>query len=190
MSVRVLSLSFLLQQALSSPLTSSEVLVGTLSVVPIESLTSPVANEREEVQMHTVIGQADVLSVMADQCAEASPLHSDLEDTSLLCSSPPVEDTMSTPPASFSPPSGPPLALPGPDNAVAGIQASVPQATVPQLHFSSQAQGQTLAYSSPSPLPVSVSVPKQQQPDPLAVSARLSNGGEDPAVQQHTQSSE
>ncbi|XP_071375783.1 BRD4-interacting chromatin-remodeling complex-associated protein [Centroberyx affinis] len=225
------------QQALSSPITSSELLVGALPVVPMESLSSPVANEREaQPQTHAVIGQADTRAVMADQCVEASPLPSDPEDTPLLCSSPPIQVTGSVAPASFSPPSGPPLATPGPENlvpqatvshpqvqsqvhhqvqsqaqsqihhqvqvpqalfpqsqvhvqaSVPHVQASVPhvQVSVPQPQSQSLVPVQTSVYSSPSPLPVSVSVP-QQQPDLMALSASLSNGGEDPAVQQHTQ---
>ncbi|KAM3870939.1 BRD4-interacting chromatin-remodeling complex-associated protein [Diretmus argenteus] len=176
------------QQALSSPITSSDLLVGALPVVPMESLISPLANEREaQPQTHAVIGQADTVAVMADQCVEASPLPSDPEDTSLLCSSLPSQDTGNTAPASLSPP----VAPPGPDNAVplpqvqpqVHHQVQVPQASFPQSQTQSlvqvQVQVQSSVYSSSSSLPVSVSVP--QQPDHMA--AGLSNG-EDAAVQQ------
>lgn len=173
----------------------------------MESLASPVANERDaQPQTHTVPGQPNTRTVMADQCVEASPLPSDPEDAALLCSSPPIQDTGRTAPASFSPPNGPPFTMSAPDN-------TVPQATVPQSHIEPQVQAQVQnqfqvpqalfpqpqaqvqslihrsVHSSPSPLHVSVSVP-QQQPDPMVVSASLSSGGEDPAVQQHTQNSE
>lgn len=105
-----LSSSFIPQQALSSPI-PSELLVGALPVVPMEPLASPLANERES--QHAVAGQ-DISTEMSDQCVEASPLPSDSEDTPLLCSSPPVQDTGRT----FSPPAGPPIALPGPESSV------------------------------------------------------------------------
>ncbi|XP_026163563.1 BRD4-interacting chromatin-remodeling complex-associated protein [Mastacembelus armatus] len=201
------------QQALSSPLTS-ELLVGALPVVPMEALTSPLANEREtQPQTHAASVQ-DTHTVMSDQCVEASPLHSDPEDTPLLCSSPQIQDT------TFSPPVAPQITLPVPESPV-------PQATAPQPHIEPQVQyhvpnqlqvSQALfaqsqvqiqssvsqplpqaqpsvsqpqpsvhasVHSSPSPLRVSVSVP-QQQPDATAASASLSKGG-DSAVQQHTQ---
>ncbi|KAM9341442.1 BRD4-interacting chromatin-remodeling complex-associated protein [Symphorus nematophorus] len=214
------------QQALSSPLTS-ELLVGALPVVPMESLPSPVTSEREtQPQTHPVSGQ-DSRSVMSDQCVEASPLHSDPEDTPLICPSPPVHDSERPAPTSFSPPAGPQIAPPetslpqiaAPQPQIepqvqypvppqlqvsqalfaqnqVQIQSSVSQplpqvqTSAPQLHVQpsvSQPQSSTVnttVHSSPSPLRVSVSVP-QQQPDPTA--AGLSKGGDDSAVQQHTQ---
>lgn len=201
-------------------------------MVPMESLASPVANEREtQPQTHAVPGQ-ETHTAMSDQCVEASPLHSDPEDTPLLCSSPPIQDTGRTAPATFSPPAGPQITLPGPESSVpqttapqpliepqvqyqvprqhqvsqalfaqnqVQIQSSVSQ-SLPQVHVQVQAQVQvqpsvtqpqssthTSVHSSPSSLLVSVSVP-QQQPDPAAAS--LSKGGDDSAVQQHTQNSE
>lgn len=216
------------QQALSSPI-ASELLVGALPVVPMESLSSPVANEREsQPQTRPVPGQ-DAHTIMSDQCVEASPLHSDPEDTSLLCSSPSLQDSGRPAMATFSPPAGPESSLsqtsaPQPpvepqiqyqvphqlqvsqalfaQNQVQ-IQSSVSQAlpqvqvhVQPELQVQAQtqvhvqppvSQPQPSAHSSPSSLLVSVSVP-QQQPDPTA--AGVSMGGDDSAVQQHTQNSE
>nr|XP_046268459.1 BRD4-interacting chromatin-remodeling complex-associated protein [Scatophagus argus] len=201
------------QQALSSPI-ASELLVGALSVVQMESLASPVTSEREtQPQPHAVPGQ--------DQCAEASPLHSDPEDIPLICSSPPIQDPEGPAPSSFSPPARPQVAAPGPESSVpqvtapqpridpqvqyqvphqlqvsqalfalnqVQIQSPVPQ-PLPQVQVQSsvsqpQSSVSTPVHSSPSPLHVSISVP-QQQPDPTA--AGLSKGGDDSAVQQHTQ---
>ncbi|XP_045918203.1 BRD4-interacting chromatin-remodeling complex-associated protein [Micropterus dolomieu] len=215
------------QQALSSPITS-ELLVGSLPVVPLETLASPVANERDtQPQTHAVSGQ-DTRTVMSDQCVEASPLHSDPEDTPLICPSPPIQDTERLAQTSFSPPAGPRITLPGSESSVPQITApqlcvepqvqyqvthqlqvsqalfgqdqvqiqssvsqSLPQiqASAPQLQVQSsvsqpQSSVMNSVHSSPSPLRVSVSVP-QQQPDPRA--AGLSKGGDDSAVQQHTQ---
>ncbi|KAF7652074.1 hypothetical protein LDENG_00101730 [Lucifuga dentata] len=203
------------QQALNSPMTS-ELLAQVLPEVPTESLASPMANERDtQPQTHVVPGQTDTCPVMADQCVEVSPLPSDPEDAALLCSSPPIQVAGRTAPTSFSPPSGSLFAVSGPDNMVPQatvpqlyiepqvqhqlqvpqalfpqpqLQASVPhplpQASVAQVQV--QSLGHTSVHNSPSPLHVSVSVP-QQQPDLAAVPASLSNGEEDPAVQQHTQ---
>ncbi|XP_049453099.1 BRD4-interacting chromatin-remodeling complex-associated protein [Epinephelus fuscoguttatus] len=209
------------QQALSSPITS-ELLVGALPVVPMESLASPVANEREtQPQTHTVSGQ-DAHTVMSDQCVEASPLHSNPEDTPLICSSPPVQDSERPAPTSFSPQ----ITLPGPESSVPQITAPQPriepqvqyqvphqlqvsqalfaqnqvqiQSSVsqPPVQLQVQVQVQQSSVSQPqssvnpsvhsSPPPLRVSVP-QQQPDPTAASASLSKGGDDSAVQQHTQ---
>ncbi|XP_040925260.1 BRD4-interacting chromatin-remodeling complex-associated protein [Betta splendens] len=190
------------QRALSSPI-PPELLVGALPAVPMESLASPVASER------------DTHPAMAE-CAEASPLQSDSEDAPLLCPSPPVPDAGTSSSAAFSPPPGPQLTLPGP-----GTPASPPTATqshvdppvphlVPHQRHVSQAlfaQNQVLVqasgpqpspqvqmsappplssvHSSPPPLHVSVPVP-QQQPDPTAVSAGVSKGGDAAAVRQHT----
>lgn len=227
--VPALSSQLLPQQALSSPITS-ELLVGALPVVPMESLASPVTSEREtQPQTQAVSGQ-DPHSVMSDQCVEASPLHSDPEDTPLLCSSPRIQDSGTSASASFSPSAGPQMTLPGSETSpfIASqsctepqvqyqvphqlqvsqalfaqnqvqIQSSVSQ-PLPQIQASvSQLQVQTAVsqpqssvhssdHSSPSPLHVSVSVPRQQ-PDPTAVPA-VSKGGDDSAVQQHTQNSE
>ncbi|XP_035529537.1 BRD4-interacting chromatin-remodeling complex-associated protein [Morone saxatilis] len=213
------------QQALSSPITS-ELLVGALPVVPMESLPSPVASEREtQPTTHAVSGQ-DTRTGMSDQCVDTSPLHSDTEDTPLICSSPPIQDAERPAPTSFSPPTGPHITLPGPESSVPQITAPQPciepqvqyqlppqlqvsqalfvqnqvhiqssvsqpqpqvQASAPQLQVqSSVSQPQSSVSTSvhSSPLRVSVSVP-QQQPDPTAAS--LSKGGDDSAVQQHTQ---
>lgn len=67
------------------------------------------------------------------------------------------------------------------------VQASAPQLQVQSSVSQPQSLVSTSVHSSPPPLRVSVSVP-QQQPDPTA--ARLSKGGDDSAVQQHTQNSE
>lgn len=199
--------------------------------MPLETLASPVANERDtQPQTHAVSGQ-DTRTVMSDQCVEASPLHSDPEDTPLICPSPPIQDTERLAQTSFSPPAGPRITLPGSESSVpqitapqlcvepqvqyqvthqlqvsqalfgqdqVQIQSSVSQplpqiqASAPQLQVQSsvsqpQSSVMNSVHSSPSPLRVSVSVP-QQQPDPRA--AGLSKGGDDSAVQQHTQNSE
>ncbi|XP_062296911.1 BRD4-interacting chromatin-remodeling complex-associated protein [Scomber scombrus] len=108
------------QQALSSPI-ASELLVGALPVVPMESLASPVDSERETQQQ-------------THACVEASPLPSDPDDTSLLCSSPPIQDTGRAASATFSPPAGPEIALPGPESSVP--QTSAPQPlTEPQVQY-------------------------------------------------------
>ncbi|XP_074465970.1 BRD4-interacting chromatin-remodeling complex-associated protein [Sebastes fasciatus] len=203
------------QQALSSPITS-DLLVGALPVVPMEPLASPAANEREtQPQTHTASGQ-DPRAVMSDQRVEASPLHSDPEDTLLICSPSPIQDTQRP---SFSPQ----IPLPGPESSApqpriepqvqyqvphqlqvsqalfAQNQSSVSQPPPPQVQVqvsapqlqvqSSVSQPQSSVvnvsvHSSPPPLRVSV---PQQQPDPTAASASLSKGGDDSAVQQHTQ---
>ncbi|XP_076605529.1 BRD4-interacting chromatin-remodeling complex-associated protein isoform X1 [Chaetodon auriga] len=197
------------QQALTSPI-ASDLLVGALPVVPMESLASPVTNEGEaQPQTHAVSGQ-DTRAGMPDQRAEASPLHSEPEETPLICSSPPVQDAEGPAPTSFSPPAGPqiessvaPVTAPQPRvepqvqyqvshqlqvsqalfaQSQVQIQSSVPQ---PQLQAQASApQPQSSVHSSPSPVRVGVSVP-QQQPDPTA--AGLSKGEDDSAAQQHTQ---
>lgn len=183
------------QQALSSPI-SSDLLVGSLPVVPMESLPSPVSDDREsQPQTHAGSGQDSLLS---DQCVEVSPLHSDPEDSSLICSPPQIQDTGRTAPPPFSP-------LPGPESSAQQTAAPQPriepQVQYPaprQLHVSpalfGQNQVQIQASASPSvhppvqisptPLRSNVSVP-QQQPDPSA--AVVSKAGDDSAVQQHTQ---
>ncbi|XP_059209733.1 BRD4-interacting chromatin-remodeling complex-associated protein [Centropristis striata] len=234
------------QQALSSPVTS-ELLVGALPVVPLESLASPVAPERDTQPQSRAVSGQDARTVMSDQCVEASPLHSDPEDAPLICSPSPIQDSERPAPTSFSPQ----IALSGPESSVQQItppqpliepqvqyqaphqlhvsqalfaqnqvqiqppvsqpppqlQASAPQlqASAPQLQASApqlQASAPQLQASAPqlqvqpsvsqpqslvsSLSPLRVSVP-QQQPDPAAASARLSTGGDDSAVQQHTQ---
>lgn len=182
----------------------------------MESLASPVPVEREsQPQSHAASGQD---AVMSDQCVEASPLHSDPEDAPLICPSPPSQDADRSAPASFSPPTGPRIALPessvpqitAPDPQVHyqvphqlqvspalfaqnQIQSSVsqplPQLQV-QLHVQVQPsvpQPQSSVNTSVHSSPLRVSVP-QQQPEPTA--AGLSKGGDDSAVQQHTQNSE
>ncbi|KAK2826677.1 hypothetical protein Q5P01_020891 [Channa striata] len=215
------------QQALNSPITS-ELLAGALPVVPMESLASPVASERESQPQTRAVSGQDTRTVVSDQCVEASPLPSDAEDAPLLCSSSPIQDTGRPATAAFSPAAGPQITLPGCEGSV--LQSAAPQPhTEPQVHYQvphqlqvpqalfAQNQGQiqssvsqplpqmqaslsqvqpsasqpqssahTSVHSSPSPRHVSVSVP-QQQPDSTAASACLSKGGDDSAVQQHTQ---
>ncbi|KAM7376305.1 hypothetical protein PAMP_006047 [Pampus punctatissimus] len=121
------------QQALTSPVTS-ELLVGALPVVPMESLTSPVVSERETLQqMHAVTSQ-DACTVMSDQCVEVSPLPSDPDDTPLFCSSPPIQDTGRAASATFSPPVGPQITLPGPESSVSQTTAPQP-CTEPQIQY-------------------------------------------------------
>lgn len=174
-------------------------------MVPMESLASPGPSEREP--QPQAPGQ-DPHAAMSDQCVETSSLHSDPEDPPLLCSSPPLQDTETPPPASFTPPAGAQLALVGPEGSAtqpptepqvqyqAPHQLQVPQALFAQKPVSqplpkvqvSAAPPQSSVSSCLSPLNISVSVP-QQQPDPTA--AGVSTGGDDDsAVQQHTQNSE
>uniref|UniRef100_UPI0037E72CE4 BRD4-interacting chromatin-remodeling complex-associated protein n=1 Tax=Semicossyphus pulcher TaxID=241346 RepID=UPI0037E72CE4 len=183
------------QQALSSPLTS-ELLVGALPVVPMESLPSPVTDEREtQTQTHAVSGQ-DSRSVLSDQCVEDSPLHSDPEDTPLICSPAPVQDDERPAPSTFSPPAAP-------ESSAAQITAPPPRIE-PQVQYQGPhqvqlsqalfAQDQDQVQSSVSQPPSSVQdspptlrVPvPQQQSDPTAAPASLCKGGDEPAVQQHT----
>ncbi|XP_072314084.1 BRD4-interacting chromatin-remodeling complex-associated protein [Eucyclogobius newberryi] len=92
------------QQALTSPL-SSELLVGALPVVPLEALSSP-QDGHKEVRREA----QDVSSTLTDQCV-VSPLPSDLDDSSLLCSSPSSSD----PPQTYtSPVQGPCISAPPP----------------------------------------------------------------------------
>ena len=111
-----------LQQALSSPITPSELLMGALPVVPMDSLDSTPDNEREALsQIQSSMGQADTLAALVDQCVEASPLPPDSEEALEHRSSHPVQETPSTAPASFSPinqgapspPETPPAPVPG-----------------------------------------------------------------------------
>lgn len=103
---------------------------------PMESLTSPVASEREtQQQTHGVTGPPDAGTVMSDPRGEASPLPSDPDDTPLLCSSPPIQDTGRAASAAFSPPAGSHITLPGPES-------SVPQTTAPQPCTGPQVQYQ------------------------------------------------
>nr|XP_019966473.1 PREDICTED: glioma tumor suppressor candidate region gene 1 protein-like [Paralichthys olivaceus] len=192
------------QQALNSPI-ASDLLVGALPVVPMETLASPVANERETQPQTRSVPDQDPHNVTSDQRVEASPLSSDPDDTPLLCSSPPLlpQDTGRTAPAAFSPPAGAQIPPPAPERSApqpltepqaqyqAQHQLQVSQAlfgqnqvqiqsSVPQPRSSSH----TPVHSSSSSPPLLVSVPvPQQQPDPAA--ARLSKGGDDSAVQQH-----
>ncbi|KAK9533953.1 hypothetical protein VZT92_009038 [Zoarces viviparus] len=201
------------QQAHSSPITS-ELLVGSLPVVPMESLASPVSNEREtQPQTQAVSGQ-DARTAMSDQCVQASPLHSDPVDTPLICSPSPIPDTERPAPTSFSPQIPPP----GPEGSVTTPQTRIePQVQYqvphqlqvsqalfaqnqvqiepsvsqppPQLQVQSPVSHPQSSVNAPvhsSPPTLRVSVP-QQQSDPTAASARLSKGGDDSAVQQHTQ---
>ena len=117
----------------------------------MESLASPVASEREtQPQAHAIPGQ-DAHATMSEQCVEASPLQSDPEDTSLLCSSPPNQDTGRTAVSTFSPPAGPQITLPGP-------QSSVPQTTAPQPLIEPQVQ-----YQAPHQLQVPQALFAQNQ---------------------------
>ncbi|KAM3594169.1 uncharacterized protein V6R79_003539 [Siganus canaliculatus] len=197
------------QQALSSPLTS-ELLVGAMPAVPLEPLPSPGTGDREtQPQVHSASGQ-DPGTATSDQCVEASPLPSDPEDASLICSSPPVLDPQRAATTCFSPPAANQIPLPGSENSnpqipapqphvepqvqyqvpqalfsqnQEQIQASVPQipASAPQLQV--QPSVDASVRSSPSPLRVNVSVP-QQQPE---AAAALFTGGDDSAAQQLTQ---
>lgn len=131
------------QQALSSPITS-ELLVGALPVVPMDALTSPMASEREtQAQTHAASGQ-DTHSVRSDQCAEASPLHSEPEDSPLLCSSPRIEDMGLTVSAVFSPPDA--------------SESSVAQSNAPQPCVEPQ-----VLYQAPHQLQVSQALFAQNQ---------------------------
>lgn len=118
----------------------------------MESLASPVASERETQQQTHAVTVQDACTVMSDQCVEASPLPSDPDtDTPLLCSSPPIQDTGRAASATFSPPAGPQIALPGPES-------SVPQTSAPQPCTEPQAQ-----YQVPHQLQVSQALFTQNQ---------------------------
>ncbi|CAJ1074709.1 BRD4-interacting chromatin-remodeling complex-associated protein [Xyrichtys novacula] len=181
------------QQALSSPLTS-ELLVGSLPVVQMESLNSPLTDERETPQQTLPVSGQDSHSGLSDQCVEDSPLHSDPEDTPLICSPAPVQDTERPVSTSFSPPpaapegSVPQITAPQPHSEPQQVQYQVPQQVSQALFARNQvqpsvSQPQPSVQSSPPPLRVSV---PQQQSDPTAAPASLSKGGDAPAVQQHT----
>ncbi|KAG7510207.1 hypothetical protein JOB18_016079 [Solea senegalensis] len=115
------------QQALSSPITS-DLLVDALPVVPMETLVSTIERETQP-QTHAVPGPC----VTSDQCVEASPLHSDPEDSPLLSSSSsPGQDSGRT---AFSPPAGPHITLPG-------TEGSIPKTTAPQTLIVQQDQSQ------------------------------------------------
>ncbi|KAF0043887.1 hypothetical protein F2P81_003045 [Scophthalmus maximus] len=176
------------QQALSSPI-ASDLLAGALPVVPMESLASPEADEREtQRQTHADPGQ-DAHTATSDQCVEASPLHSDPEDTPLPCSSPPVQDTERTAPAAFSPPAGPhEITLPGPES-------SVPQTAAPKLLVEPPAQYQVppqlqvsfgqIQSSASQPLPqvqVQVKVQVQVQVQPSVSQPQSSTRQSSPAL--------
>ncbi|XP_074548197.1 BRD4-interacting chromatin-remodeling complex-associated protein isoform X2 [Halichoeres trimaculatus] len=181
------------QQALSSPLTS-ELLVGALPVVPMESLNSPVPDEREtQQQTHAVSGQ-DSHSVLSDQGVDDSPLHSDPEDTPLICSPAPDQDAKRPAPTTFSPPAAPESSVPAAPqpHSEPQTQYQAPQQVSQALFARNQVQVQMQPSASQpqpsvqmSPSPLRVSVP-QQQSDPTAAPASLSKGGDEPAVQQHT----
>ncbi|KAM6961336.1 BRD4-interacting chromatin-remodeling complex-associated protein [Aplochiton taeniatus] len=187
------------QQALSSPnILPAEVLVKALPVLPVESIPSPAANEKEvSPLMQAIMGQAEALSGMAEPCLETtpSPLRSEMEDSALLCPSPTGPDLLSAPTASasFSPLTGASLILSeredaGPD-LLAQPEDPAPALSEPQAQILVPARAPAPAYGSHSPpLPDSVPVPPEQ-PVPLAVSAVSDEGAiEEPAVQQHTQS--
>ncbi|KAM9786759.1 BRD4-interacting chromatin-remodeling complex-associated protein isoform 3-T3 [Syngnathus typhle] len=72
------------QQALDSPVTS-DLLVGVVPAVPMDSLTPPVDNEQ----------QSQPETTMADPCADVSPFPSDSEGT--LGSSPSLQDSATFP---------------------------------------------------------------------------------------------
>ncbi|KAM9707567.1 BRD4-interacting chromatin-remodeling complex-associated protein isoform 1-T2 [Menidia menidia] len=191
------------QQALSSPI-PSELLVGSLPVVPMEPLPSPASDPESRRPARAVCAQD--AQPMSEQRVEVSPLRSDPEEPQLRCS---------PPPAAFSPPAGPPVPPLGPESTrppssapgplaepkvqyqipplrppqalfapdQAPIQASAPrtspqaQAPVPPAPVQlGAAQPQASGHSSPSPL---------QAPGPQPAVA-LSKGGDDPAVQPHS----
>lgn len=133
-------------------------------MVPMESLASPVPSEREtQPQTRAVSGQ-HTHTVMSDHCVEASPLHSDPEDTPLICSSPHLQDAETPLPTTFSPPAGAQTVLPGPESPV-------PQITAPQSHIEPQVQyqvphqlqgSQALFAQNPMQIQSSVSQPQPQ----------------------------
>lgn len=143
----------------------------------MESLASPVTSESEtQPQAHAVSGQ-DARTGMPDQCVEASPLHSDPEDTPLICSSPPIQDAERPAPTCFSPPAGPQTALPGPESSVTQVAAPQPrmepqaQYQVPhQLQVSQAlfAQNQAQIQSSVSQPRVQASAPQLQVQPPVS----------------------
>ncbi|KAM4723856.1 BRD4-interacting chromatin-remodeling complex-associated protein isoform 2-T2 [Anableps anableps] len=195
------------QEALSSPI-PSELLVGALPVVPIEPLTSPAGSNRESPPQSGAVSEPDA-HVISGRCAEVSPHPSDPEDAPMVCSPSLVQDTVRPASATFSPPAGPQTST-SQSHMEAQVQYQVPhQHQIPQSLFAetqanvqscvsqppgqvqpsvSQPQSSSCAPSRSSPSPQHVSVPvPQQQTAPTAASALLSKGGDDSAVQQHTQ---
>ncbi|KAM4543293.1 BRD4-interacting chromatin-remodeling complex-associated protein isoform 1-T2 [Odontesthes bonariensis] len=162
------------QQALSSPV-PSELLVGALPVVPMEPLPSPASSDRGT---RVVCGQDT--RMMSEQCGEVSPLHSDPEDTSLLCPPTHIQDTERPASAAFSPPAGPQISLLGPESS--GPQSSAapshiePQVNyqVPQLQASQalfpQNQVQIQSFVSQPPSQAQTSVSQTQVRAQLCVS--------------------
>ncbi|KAM6968447.1 LOW QUALITY PROTEIN: BRD4-interacting chromatin-remodeling complex-associated protein [Tautogolabrus adspersus] len=182
------------QQALSSPLTS-DMLVGALPAVPMESLNSPVPDETGTRPETCAFSVQDSHSVLSDPCVEDSPLHSDQEDTQLIYSPlAPVPETETPVPTSFSPPAAPESSVPQttasqPCNE-SQVQYQIPhqvsQALLAQKTGPIQqclSQPQSSVQNSPPPLRVSV---PQQPSDLTAAPASLSTGADEPAVQQHT----
>ncbi|XP_017270766.1 BRD4-interacting chromatin-remodeling complex-associated protein isoform X2 [Kryptolebias marmoratus] len=200
------------QRAPSSPV-PSKLLVGALPVVPMEPLTSPVADSRKtQPQTGTVSEQEDHV-VMSHQSDEVSPHPSDSENTPLICSPTQIQDSTRPASSAFSSPPGPEISVsqtsaPHIEPQVhyqvphqlqvsfvetqVNVQSSVSQpptqvlASVPQVQVQvsqHQASGCSSVRSSPSPLCPSISVP-QQQTVLTAAPASLSNHGDNFAVHQ------
>lgn len=158
----------------------------------MESLASPVTSDREsQPQTHAVSGQ-DTCTVMSDQCVEVSPLHSDPENTPLICSPSQIQDTGRPAARTFSPPTGPQIALPGPENLVPQTTASQPhseplvQYEVPhQLQVSQAlfAHNQLQIQSSVSkPLPQAQASVSQPQTQVSASQPQLSVSQPQPSI--------
>ncbi|XP_028293674.1 BRD4-interacting chromatin-remodeling complex-associated protein isoform X2 [Gouania willdenowi] len=206
-------MSNLQQPALSSPI-SSELLVETLPVVPMEPLSSPVSADRETHPPPNPPGPSqDSRAVMSEQIVEVSSEETPLQN----------QDSRRPPSTTFSPPAGsqtdssvpqmeataklptqplaqPPTQPPAPPH----LQPSQTAFSQPQAHIQSPAshsqvqmqlpvsQPQLLVRSTtipppplpPPPLPQHVSV---SVPDSTAAVAPVSKGRDHPAVTQHTQ---
>nr|XP_057934452.1 BRD4-interacting chromatin-remodeling complex-associated protein isoform X2 [Doryrhamphus excisus] len=155
------------QQALSSPITS-DMLVGAVPLVPLDSLAPSVDNEQDSQQA----------TAMLDPCVDSSPLPS--EDTSLLRAFQSAAMLSDQDP------------LLGPESSPTRYQGAPEFRGSRSLFVTSQ---RTLASpqsseppftpGAPSPLQVNIPVP-QQQPDQSAASLCGGGGVDASPVQQHT----
>ncbi|XP_054913009.1 BRD4-interacting chromatin-remodeling complex-associated protein [Poeciliopsis prolifica] len=186
------------QEALGSPI-PSELLVGSLPVVPMEPLTSPAGSGGDSPPRSGAASEPDTHATSGRRC-EVSPRPSEPEDTTMICSPSLAPDAARPAPGTLSPPAGPQTSAPHP-HPKAPVQYQVPQSLFLKTQASVQSVPQppgqvqppvsqprssscTPGPRSPSPLRVSVPVPQQQT---AAASALLSKEGDDSAVQQHTQ---
>ncbi|KAM6912191.1 BRD4-interacting chromatin-remodeling complex-associated protein [Xenentodon cancila] len=187
-----------LQQEPLSPPVPSELLVGTLPVVPMEPLASPGVSDEESRPRPAAASAQDAMS--SDQRAEVSPPRSDSEDVPLICSPAQIQDTGVSASTTFSPPAGPQMAVLGPESVQPQVRYHVPQELqASQALFTQNPTHDPSCVSQPAaPVQFQVSQPQpsslasvhsspsvpQQQPPPTAVF--VSPGGDESAAQQHT----